>query len=345
MGTAIAVGLMFLLSAGGCKKTPVAAPMAADDPANVNMAPATGTAAVLADRETASQNQQGEDYPDSNQQGQPGNYEADQPPPPLPDYAQPVATRPNTIWTPGYWQHSPSGYYWVPGAWVAPPYIGALWTPGYWGADGERYRFHPGYWGRHVGFYGGVPYGGGYLGTGYRGGYWRGDQFYYNQAVNRVDPSISFVYNQPEPAYGGVRVSYNGGRGGISIGPIAAEIFALHERHERPLRYQDDMEREYAGRRGQFYDTNRGRPEVYIAGDGFQVGVGRPVIVDQRPVVIEQREGPPGHAYGLYKDHGDHGNGHGKEDHGDHGNGHGNDGHGNDGHGDNGNGKGHGHDK
>jgi hypothetical protein len=212
-----------------------------------------------------------------------------------------------------------------------------LWTPGYWGADGPRFRFHAGYWGRHVGFYGGIPYGGGYGGTGYRGGYWRGDQFYYNQAVNRVDPSIGFVYNQPEPVYGGVRVSYNGGRGGISIGPVAAEIFALHERHERPLRYQDDMEREYAGRRGQFYDMNRGRPEVYIATDGFALGVGRPGYVEQRPVIIEQREGPPGHAYGLYKDHGDHGNGHegdrGGGHDGDHGNGHGNEDHGDHGHG------------
>jgi hypothetical protein len=335
-GRAIAVGLMFLVGAGGCKKTSVEA----NDPSNVNMAPVNGKAAVLADNETANQNQQGEDYPDASQ---PGAYVADQAPPPLPDYQQPVATRSNTIWTPGYWQHAPTGYYWVPGAWVAAPYAGALWTPGYWAADGPRYRFHAGYWGRHVGFYGGVPYGGGYVGTGYRGGYWRGNQFYYNQAVNRVDPSIQFVYNQPEPAYAGVRVSYNGGRGGISIGPIAAEIFALHEQHERPLRYQYDLERESRMRRGQFYDENRGRPEVYIATDGFELGIGRPVIVDQRPVIIEQRDGPPGHAYGLYKDHGDNGNGHGngRGDEG-RGNGHGN-GRGNEDHGDNGNGHGKGH--
>jgi hypothetical protein len=322
-GAAIVAALAFLLGAGGCKKTADSG-TASSDPADVNMAPVNGQAPVaqqplqqvLADRETEQPTQQGE-------------YEADQAPPPLPDYQQPVATRPNTIWTPGYWQHSPSGYYWVPGAWVAPPYTGALWTPGYWGADGPRYRFHPGYWGRHVGFYGGIPYGGGYVGTGYRGGYWRGNQFYYNQAVNRVDPSIQFVYNQPEPVYAGVRVSYNGGSGGIAIGPIAAELFALREPHERPERYQYDLERESSMRHGQFYDVNRGRPEVYIATDGFELGVGRPVIV-------EQREGPPGHAYGLYKDHGDEGRGHD----GDHGNGHGNEGHG-----DNGNGHGHGNGK
>ncbi|HEY4380730.1 MAG TPA: hypothetical protein VGN01_10325 [Acidobacteriaceae bacterium] len=326
--------LAILLSAGGCKKTAdsgTSATTAAADPADVNMAPANAQPAaaqpapaqVLADREAASPTQQGE-------------YEADQAPPPLPDYQQPVATRPNTIWTPGYWQHSPAGYYWVPGAYVAPPYAGALWTPGYWGADGPRYRFHAGYWGRHVGFYGGIPYGGGYVGTGYRGGYWRGDQFYYNQAVNRVDPNaIRFVYNQPEPVYAGVRVSFNGGNGGISIGPVAAEIFALHETHERPLRYQYDLEREASLRHGQFYVANQGRPEVYIATDGFEIGVGRPAVVVQQPVVVE-RGGPPGHAYGHYKDHGDNGRGNGGEP----GNGRG---HEKD-HGDNGKGHGHGHD-
>jgi hypothetical protein len=330
-GTAVAVGLMFLLGSGGCKKTVA-------DPADVNMAPVNGQAStaqparVMSQQDVAQPTQQGEQYGDAGQQGanEAATYEADQAPPPLPEYAQPVATRPNTIWTPGYWQYGRGGYYWVPGAWVAPPYVGALWTPGYWGADGQRYRFHNGYWGRHVGFYGGVSYGGGYAGTGYRGGYWRGDQFYYNQAVNRVDPNmIHAVYYRQEPVYAGLRVSYNGGRGGISIGPIAAEVYALQERHERPLRYQYDLERESSLRHGQFYGENRGRPEVYIATDGFELGVGRPVIVEQRPVVIE-RGGPPGHAYGHYKDHGDEGRGHDGSDRGnghdgDHGNKHGHD--------------------
>jgi hypothetical protein len=196
--------------------------------------------------------------------------------------------------------------------------------------SGPRYRFHPGYWGRHVGFYGGVAYGGGYGGTGYRGGYWNGGQFYYNQAVNRVDPnSIRFVYNQPEPGYGGVRVSYNGGPGGIALLPIAAELVALHEEHERPLRYQYDLEREASLRRGQFFDVNRGRPEVSIDIDGFGGGFGRPQPVERpRGVILDGRDGPPGHAYGLYKDHGDHGNPHGDEGkgHGDQGKGHGDEG-------------------
>lgn len=254
--------------------------------------------------------------------GRVGNYEADQPPPPLPEYAQPVASRPNTIWTPGYWQHSQAGYYWVPGAWVAPPYVGALWTPGYWGADGPRYKFHHGYWGRHVGFYGGIPYGGGYMGTGYRGGYWRGNQFYYNRSVNRLDMNVIHdYYDQPEPGYSGVRVSYNGGNGGIMLLPIAAELIALHEEHERPVQYQYDLELRARGNRGQFFGFNQGRPEISFAPEGY-------VIDEEIPQYIEERDGSGrGHAYGHYKDHGDEGKGHGNEGRG-HGNGHGDEGNG-----------------
>ena len=50
-------------------------------------------------------------------------------PPPLPVYQQPELTDPGDEWTPGYWNYAQTGYYWVPGAWVAPPYSGALWTP------------------------------------------------------------------------------------------------------------------------------------------------------------------------------------------------------------------------
>src|ERR1700734_2736814 len=80
-------------------------------------------------------------------------------PPALPYYAQPMLSQPGEIWQPGYWAWGPAGYYWVPGTWVEPPYMGALWTPGYWGFYGGRYSFYPGYWGLHIGFYGGINYG------------------------------------------------------------------------------------------------------------------------------------------------------------------------------------------
>jgi hypothetical protein len=189
--TLTGAAMLLSLAATGCRNTATTATgVAVDDPANANFAPVAAQRArtsqrlperVLADRESAPPYQQGE-YADPDSYDAPaapenGMYEADQAPPPLREYAQPAANQPGTVWTPGYWQHGPSGYYWVPGAWVAPPYVGALWTPGYWAASGPHYRYHPGFWGRHVGYYGGVPYGYGYPGRGYVGGYGTGTGF------------------------------------------------------------------------------------------------------------------------------------------------------------------------
>ena len=81
---------------------------------------------------------------DAEGEPQPVEY-ADQPPPPLPEYDQPEAPEPNYLWTPGYWGWATAGYYWVPGAWCAPPYYGALWTPGYWGWYHNRWGFYRGF--------------------------------------------------------------------------------------------------------------------------------------------------------------------------------------------------------
>ena len=82
---------------------------------------------------------------------------------------------------------APYGYYWVPGVWVEPPYVGGLWTPGYWGFYGGRYLFYPGHWGLHMGWYGGINYGFGYVGFGYEGGYWNGGHFFYNRVYNNIN--------------------------------------------------------------------------------------------------------------------------------------------------------------
>ena len=82
--------------------------------------------------------------------------QANEPPPPLPDYEQPPCPEEGYLWAPGYWGWGGGGYYWVPGTWVQPPRVGVLWTPGYWGFVGGVYLFNAGYWGPHVGFYGGV---------------------------------------------------------------------------------------------------------------------------------------------------------------------------------------------
>ncbi len=112
------------------------------------------------------------------------NYGA---PPPIPEYDQPPAPGDGYIWTPGYWawDNSANDYYWVDGAWVPPPYQGALWTPGWWGPGYDNgYFWNAGYWGPFVGYYGGLNYGFGYFGTGYYGGYWRGGHFWYNRGLN-----------------------------------------------------------------------------------------------------------------------------------------------------------------
>src|ERR1039457_72545 len=57
-------------------------------------------------------------------------------PPVLPVYVQPICPGEGYIWTPGYWAHGESDYYWVPGTWVLAPQVGVLWTPGYWGWGG-----------------------------------------------------------------------------------------------------------------------------------------------------------------------------------------------------------------
>jgi hypothetical protein len=229
--------------------------------------------------------------------------EADQPPPPLPDYEPPPAPDPDYLWTPGYWAWGAGGYYWVPGCWVAAPYTGALWTPGYWGYVGNRYRFHHGFWGLHIGFYGGVDYGYGYTGYGYYGGYWDHDHFRYNTAVNRVNTTVirnvyvhNVVINNRTVNGSSVnRVSYNGGRGGIQARPRAAEVAVLHEQRNAPMTSQVQVQREAAQNRAQFYSVNQGRPAVAVNA--------RPVVADRtqptalpRVAVPAGREGFTGNA-------------------------------------------------
>jgi hypothetical protein len=265
------------LAAGGCKSnTP--APIisngnngsvtdAGPAPADGNLAPVSGQPTeVLGQTSSYAPQQSGESYseaPDQQEQaGADALLQADQPPPPLPDYEQP----PDYIWTPGYWAYGSGGYYWVPGAWCPPPYYGALWTPPYWGYDGGHYRFHRGYWGPHIGYYGGVDYGFGYIGIGFFGGYWLGHDFYYNRAVTNVG-HVNNVYNR-EVVYNNVhysaqpanRISYNGGRGGLNARPQPAELAATREYHTPPVAVQSQDRQAAAQNHQQFYAANHGRP-------------------------------------------------------------------------------------
>jgi hypothetical protein len=184
-------------------------------------------------------------------------------PPPLPVYEQPFCPGDGYIWIPGYWAYGPDGYFWVPGTWVLPPEAGLLWTPGYWGWGNGFYVWHRGYWGPHVGFYGGINYGFGYPGTGFYGGYWSGGRYFYNRSVTRVNVTIvRNTYNRRVVERNVTRVSYNGGRGGISARPTREQTAFEHERRFGPTNLQE-RHREEAGRdRGMWASQNHGRPNV-----------------------------------------------------------------------------------
>jgi hypothetical protein len=198
----------------------------------------------------------------------PPAYEAssgdiDQPPPPLPQYAQPPCPGDGYLWVPGYWAYS-GGYYWVPGTWVLPPQVGYLWTPGYWGFAGGVYVWHSGYWGRHVGFYGRVPYGYGYDGDGYRGGRWQGPHFVYNRYVTNVDVNVvhyTYVDRVNRP-FAGDRVSYDGGRGGIVASPTREELTYAHEEHLGDTPSQRAHIQRAAADPALFERANNGHPPV-----------------------------------------------------------------------------------
>jgi hypothetical protein len=187
-------------------------------------------------------------------------------PPVLPVYEQPPCPDPGLIWTPGYWAYGPDGYYWVPGAWVPPPYEGAYWTPGYWGWSEGLYMWHPGYWGPQVGYYGGVNYGFGYFGIGFVGGMWRGHDFYYNRAVWRVDDRrIHDVYEDRRDwdrhfVDRNSRVAYSGGPGGIRHDPDSQERMAMREQHLERTSFQEQHARQAMDNRNAYYRYNHGRP-------------------------------------------------------------------------------------
>jgi len=178
----------------------------AGDPANGNLASADQTA-----------NQQPAPAESENYTAAPDNSyntadyespyetaEANEPPPPLPDYEQPPAPGDDYVWTPGYWAYGDGGYYWVPGAWVLAPYVGALWTPPWWGWADGHYLWHAGYWGPHIGCYGGSDYGFGYTGRGYYGAYWTDGHLHYNRAVTNVNTTVIKRSNKKETSHTGI---------------------------------------------------------------------------------------------------------------------------------------------
>ncbi len=227
----------------------------ATDPAEANMAP-TDPGGQVAQNAAPVLNS---DYEEQLNQ-------APEPPPPLPEYSQPECPGDNYLWTPGYWAYSPAGYYWAPGDWVMAPWAGALWTPPWWGYSGRSYLWHAGYWGPYVGFYGGINYGFGYTGQGFYGGYWQNGSFNYNRAAMNVNARVRNVYDRHVIDYTPRnRISYNGGRDGLSVRPTPSEQVALRERRMQALPVQRQQERDASANRGQFASVNQGHPAVAAA--------------------------------------------------------------------------------
>ncbi|MFZ1918374.1 MAG: YXWGXW repeat-containing protein [Terriglobales bacterium] len=185
-------------------------------------------------------------------------------PPELVAYSQPMCPQSGYLWTPGYWAYGDEGYFWVPGTWVEPPAIGLLWTPGYWGWGSNAYAWNEGYWGPTVGFYGGVNYGYGYGGYGYGGGYWRNNQFSYNTSVNNVDRNNFHNTYQKTVSNerAGSNVSYNGGRGGITSRPTAAEETAAHGHHTPATAAQTGHRQAASKNHDLLASVNHGKPPI-----------------------------------------------------------------------------------
>jgi hypothetical protein len=138
-----------------------------------------------------------------------------------------------------------------------------LWTPGYWAWGGNAYFFHEGYWGPQVGFYGGINYGYGYFGRGYEGGRWDRGHFYYNRSVNNVNVTeIHNVYNTTIVNRNEKRVSYNGGRGGITERANDREEAAARERHIGAIAAQNQQVQEARTNRELRASKNHGKPPI-----------------------------------------------------------------------------------
>lgn len=186
-------------------------------------------------------------------------------PPVLPVYEEPVCPGDGYIFTPGYWgwDDVDADYYWIPGTWVLAPEIGFLWTPGYWGWGDGGFFFTDGYWGPTVGFYGGISYGFGYYGVGYVGGRWNGDHFFYNQAVNNVNVSVTRnVYNESVNVNNVNRVSFNGGNGGTDARPTAQDETAARARHIPPVQAQVQHAQAARGNPDLRASVNHGKPPI-----------------------------------------------------------------------------------
>src|SRR5438034_482182 len=188
-------------------------------------------------------------------------------PPVLPVYEQPPCPVEGYLWTPGYWGYGydAGDYYWVPGAWVAPPSVGVLWTPPWWGWNNGVYAFNQGYWGPTVGYYGGINYGYGYNGNGYWGGRWEGSACRYNTAVTRVNNTV--IHNTyvdrsvTNKQVNATRASFKGPNG-VKAQPTAEQKAAAQNAKKMPPTSQQLARQQAAAKdRNLQASVNKGHPK------------------------------------------------------------------------------------
>jgi hypothetical protein len=263
---AVSCPLIALTFAGltACNNSQQTAEETTGNPADGNLAPASEATPGYAPAPSPQA-----EYPEGYYPPAGGAYEqpveAQEAPPPLPEYTQPPCPGDNYIWTPGYWAWS-SGYYWVPGAWVVAPWVGALWTPPWWGYQNNVYIWYAGYWAPHIGFYGGIDYGFGYPGRGYYGAYWNQGRIYYNRQVTNVNITVVHnYYEAPVPRVQVTRISYNGGPGGIEVRPTRQELALSRYPRLAPVPAQVEHAQQAVTNRAQFAGAGNQRPKDLAA--------------------------------------------------------------------------------
>ena len=164
-----------------------------------------------------------------------GGYviQADEAPPPLPEYDQPPIPAPGYLWTPGYWAWNNVDYYWVPGVWVEPPQPGCCGLPAIGGLSAASMPSEPAIGGRTSDSTAASTTASAIPAAAMKADAGRASNFFYNTAVNSVrSTQVTNVYNSPVVVNNVTtinRVSFNGGKGGIVAAPTPQETLAASE--------------------------------------------------------------------------------------------------------------------
>ena len=181
-----------------------------------------------------------------------------------PSMSSPRPPRPTISGPPATGTGVPAGYYWI----LAPGVRSLLrrpLDPRLLGLCHNRLGFHRGFWGPHIGFYGGINYGFGYTGVGYHGGYWRGNNFYYNRSVNRVNTNITTSTTAPSSSTTSTASPTTAAEAASPTDHGQPRSKPCAAREPRPCPLRSSTSAKQHKNRQQFYNVNRGRPAMVAA--------------------------------------------------------------------------------